>query len=106
MRAGKELGKSVVVAKAAEVGARRLGITAAASTAAAGAWFAGLAIARKVHPQYLDPVSANQINRDPEYVMNCHMVIPTYDVVQMDKFFKVFEFYVEKFARFRERVVV
>mmetsp|Transcript_80427 Transcript_80427/g.139594 ORF Transcript_80427/g.139594 Transcript_80427/m.139594 type:complete len:509 (+) Transcript_80427:88-1614(+) len=105
-RAGKEVAKSVIVAKAAEVGARRLGLGAAASTAAAGAWFAGLAIARRVHPQYLDPVSANQINRDPEYVCNCHMVIPTHDKVEVERMFKVFEFYVEKFARFRERVVV
>lgn len=105
-RAGKEVAKSVIVAKAAEVGARRLGLGAAASTAAAGAWFAGLAIARRVHPQYLDPVSANQINRDPEYVCNCHMVIPTHDKVEFETLLKTFEFYVENFARFRERVVV
>lgn len=105
-KAGKEVAKSVVVAKAAQVGAQRLGLTAAASSLGVGAWFAGLAIARRVHPQYLDPVSANQVNRDPEYVCNCHMVIPSYDQVQVENLYKVFEFYVEKFARFRERVVV
>jgi len=105
-RAGKEIAKSVVVAKAAEVGARRLGITALASSTGAAAWLSGLLVARKFHSEYLDPVSSNQINRDPEYVMNCHLLIDTYDTIKAEDLLEVFDFYVKKFTRFRSRVVV
>jgi hypothetical protein len=104
--AGKEVAKSVVVAKAAEVGAKRLGLAAAASTAGTTAWGASLLMARYLHPQYLDPVSSNQINRDPEFVMNCHMLLPTRDEVKIEKVHELFEWYVQTYARFRERVVV
>jgi hypothetical protein len=106
IKAGKEVAKSVVVAKAAEAGARRLGLTALASGAGAAVWGSSLGVARWLYPQYLDPVSSNQINRDPEYVMNCHILLPTCDVVSKEKTYEVFDFYCQKFARFRERVVV
>jgi len=106
IKAGKEVAKSVIVAKAAEAGARRLGLTALASTAGMAVWGSSLGVARWLYPQYLDPVSSNQINRDPEFVMNCHIVVPTADEVTKENAYATFEFYVQKFARFRERVVV
>lgn len=106
VKAGKEIAKSVVVAKTVQVGARRTGLTAAASVAGTMAWGAGLVVARKLHPQYLDPVSANQINRDPEFVMNCHVLLQTKDTVKKEDIHATFEFYVQHFSRFRERVVV
>merc|ERR1719359_2251183 len=63
-------------------------------------------VARKIHPQYLDPVSANQINRDPEFTMNCHVLMKTHDAVKMEDCVKTMDWYVKTFARFRERVVV
>merc|ERR1719253_2221882 len=106
VKAAKEVGKSVVVAKTVQVGAQRLGLTAAVSTAGMATWAGGLALARKVHPQYCDPVSANQINRDAEYVMNCHIWMNTRDSVKMEEVVDTMEWYVHNFARFRERVVV
>merc|ERR1719217_1803774 len=84
MKAGKEVAKSVVVAKAAQIGANRLGLTAIAGSVGMATWGAGLLIARKIHPQYLDPVSSNQINRDSEFVMNCHIWLKTHDQVKME----------------------
>jgi hypothetical protein len=106
MKAGKEVAKSVVVAKAAQIGANRLGLTAIAGSVGMATWGAGLLIARKIHPQYLDPVSSNQINRDPEFVMNCHIIVKTKDTVKHEDVVETMEFYVKNFDRFRERVVV
>lgn len=106
VKAGKELAKSVVVAKTAQVGAQRLGLTALASSVGVAGWAGGLMLARKVNPSYLDPVSANQINRDPEFVMNCHVLLTTKEQIKMQDVVETMNFYVEHFARFRERVVV
>jgi NRPS condensation-like uncharacterized protein len=106
VRAGKEVAKSVVVAKTAQWTARRVGITAAASTVGAATYAGALMLARKVHPQYLDPVSANQINRDPEFVMNCHIWMTTHESFSLQDLQETMQFYVDNFARFRERVVV
>merc|ERR1719321_2507842 len=100
VKAGKDLAKSVVVAKSAQVGAQRLGLTALASTVGVGAWGAGLALARKIHPEYLDPVSANQINRDPEFVMNCHILCTSKEDVKMQDVVADMDWYVQNFARF------
>jgi len=105
-KAGTEIAKSVVVAKTAQIGAQRLGLTALASSVGMVGWAGGLMVARKIHPQYLDPVSANQINRDPEFTMNCHVLMKTHDAVKMEDCVKTMDWYVKTFARFRERVVV
>ena len=49
LKAGKEVAKSVVVAKVATAGAQRLGLGALASSAGLAAWGGGLMVARKVH---------------------------------------------------------
>lgn len=110
LNAGKETAKtvtkSVVVAKAAEIAVRRSGAAAAASAAGLAAWGASLAVARRIHPDYLDPVSSNQIIRDPEFCMNCHLLMVTDDSVRLEDIRSSFEFYVKHFPRFSQRVVV
>jgi len=106
MKGGKEIVKSVVVVEGARQVGRRLGLSALASSVSMAASGLGLAFARKWNPDYLDPVSSNQIIRDPEYCMNCHLLVPTRDTVDMQTVREVFEFYTKTFARFRQRIVV
>jgi hypothetical protein len=105
MDAGKEVAKSVVVAKAAQTLAVKTGIAAAASSAGFAAWGSALLAARKVHPEYLDPVSSNQINQDPEYCMNVHALVTFAGQVKLEDVKDDFRFYVKHFDHFREKVV-
>jgi hypothetical protein len=106
IRTGKEITKSVIVAKTFEQAMRRSGAAAAMSTAGMLGWGGSMAFARRLHPDYLDPVSSNQINQDPEYCMNCHMLMFTDEVCTMEAIRTSFEFYVKNFPRFSQRVVV
>ena len=62
-------------------------------------------IARSIYPQYLDPVSANQINQDPYRTMNVHALMVFHGQVTIEGVRTEIVNMFDVFSRFKERVV-
>ena len=58
-----------------------------------------LTVARKIYPEYLDPISANIINEDPEYTCNVQAAIFFAKPVSRDMLRKEFEVLCNAFER-------
>lgn len=104
--AAKVVAKSAVITKAATVAGRKSGMTALLSAGGMACYTTALGVARKWNPEYLDPVSANQINQDPNICMNVHAFLPFREQTSLDKVRDTFSVFPETYARFREVVVL